>query len=423
MRTYPHTRSPAKTMGFPFLAAAVAAAAFTFPAGALRADESAAPANPKEYVLFQGTDLSLKTKDGVFPVWDVSQGSWVVRVNGEPATLDAKAGPTELQMKNVMRLTQASATVANLRKEPEFTPENDPYTKFTKATNKAASDYAQSQFASNYSSAVMYRTDGMTGAGVNPSQVMPGNGANPEGSVGGSNSSQDAAGLVNNSNMAAGASPGLLLSGGANPDTEAYDALDITFDVSSPKPLNRPYIVIICRYHERGAPAAAFRDWIHARPLNVIDSSPQHVHFLAGGFTPGYELQSFELHLYNMGSEVATSVSPKRVEYTMDEAFDYYRKQYVSGHKSATLPAAPAMGRPPADLPSRLAQGLVAKTLYVRVSKDGTATEAYLDAACTRRSDDPYVGSLIRDIRFKPALVNGEPVDGVATLALDRLAI
>jgi hypothetical protein len=81
------------------------------------------------------------------------------------------------------------------------------------------------------------------------------------------------------------------------------------------------------------------------------------------------------------------------------------------------------MGRPPADLPERLAQGLVAKTLYVKVSKDGTATEAFLDPACSRRAEDPYVVSLIRDIRFKPALENGVPVDGVATLTLDRLAM
>jgi len=65
---------------------------------------------------------------------------------------------------------------------------------------------------------------------------------------------QDASGLVNNPNVAVGASPGLLLSMGAKPDTEAIDALDIAFGVSSPRLLNSPYIVIICRYHERGAP-------------------------------------------------------------------------------------------------------------------------------------------------------------------------
>jgi hypothetical protein len=416
MTTIPQTKSIAKAMGLPFLMAA--AAALTLPAGTARADEQAGAANSKDYTLFLGTDLAVKTKDGTYPVWDVSEGSWVLKVHGAPVAVGAKEGPAELKMKTGLRLTDASATIVNLRKEPEFTPANDPYTKFTKATNKAASDYAQAQFASNYSAAQMDHADAVTGTTSDPSQSMPGTST-----PGTSPSASDAAGWVNNANMAAGASPGMLLTSGANPDTEAYDALDITFDVSAPRPLNRPYVVIICRYHERGAPAGAVRDWIHARPLNVIDSKPQHVHFLAGGFPPGYELRSFELHLYNMGGEIATNVSPQRVEYTMDEAFEYYRKQYVSSHRNATLPPVPAMGRPPADLPERLAQGLVAKTLYVRVSKDGTATGAFLDAACSRKAEDPYVGSLIRDIRFKPALENGEPVDGVATLMLDRLAL
>ena len=86
----------------------------------------------------------------------MSEGSWVLKVHGAPVAVGAKEGPAELKMKTGLRLTDASATIVNLRKEPEFTPANDPYTKFTKATNKAASDYAQAQFASNYSAAQMY---------------------------------------------------------------------------------------------------------------------------------------------------------------------------------------------------------------------------------------------------------------------------
>jgi hypothetical protein len=417
MNTNPQIKRIAKAAGLRFLAAA----ALGLAAVAARGGDESGAQGPKDYTLFLGTDLALTTKDGTFPVWDVSEGSWVLKVNGAPVTVDAKDGPSQLKMKSGMRLTEASATIANLRKEPEFTPANDPYTKFTKATNKAASDYAGAQFASNDAAAAMYHADAVAQTSSEPNSLGGANASST--SPSGQTSLADAGGLVNNASVAAGASPGMLLTSGANPDTEAYDALDVTFDVSSPRQLNRPYVVLICRYHERGAPAGAVHDWIHARPLNVIDSKPQHVHFLAGGFPPGYELINFELHLYNMGSEIATNVAPKRVEYTLDEAFDYYRKQYLSSHKSATLPAVPAMGHPPADLPGRLAQGLVAKTLYVRVNRDGTATEAFLDAACTRRADDPYVGSLIRDIRFKPALENGEPVNGVATLMLDRLAM
>lgn len=419
MRTRKEIKHSLKRVGFCAAAAAAAALAAICQA---RADDRPAPAQTKAYTLFLGTDLSLTTKDGTFPVWDISDGSWVIKVKGEAVHAEANEGPAQLKMRTGLRLTEASAVVANLKSRPEYTPANDPYTKFTKATNKAASDYAQSQFAANYGAALMYHVDALTGAEANPSQLMS---VSPtsDSSTAAQRSMADAGGYVVSANMAGGATPGLVVATGGNPDTEAYDALDISFDVSAPKPLNRPYVVIICRYHERGAPAGAYRDWIHARPLNVIDSKPTHIHFLAGGFTPGYELKSFELHLYNMGSEIATNLSPRRVEYTLDEAYGYYMKAYLRSHRNATVQAAAVMGQPPADLSSRIAQGQVAKELFVKVSRDGMGTSAFLDEACTRKVEDPYVASVIGSIRFTPALENGAPVEGVAALRLDHLAI
>jgi hypothetical protein len=81
------------------------------------------------------------------------------------------------------------------------------------------------------------------------------------------------------------------------------------------------------------------------------------------------------------------------------------------------------MGKLPADLPSRLAQGQFGDALYVKVSKNGLASDAYLDEACSRRVDDPYVEALLKDIRFEPALQNGKPVDGVAKLKLGQLVM
>ncbi len=97
--------------------------------------------------------------------------------------------------------------------------------------------------------------------------------------------------------------------------------------------------------------------------------------------------------------------------------------EYVSAHLKDTLPAIPAMAKLPADLPSRLAQGKYREAFYVKVSKDGLADEAYSDPACTRRIDDPYLDSVVKRIRFKPALNNGKSVDGVASLDLGKLPI
>ena len=381
------------------------------------------PAKP--YALFLGTDLAVKTPEGVFPVWDVSGGAWVIRKNGAPVVMDAKQGPTSLKMRTIMRLTESTAQVTNLRREQDYTPGNDPYTKFTKATNEAASQYAGGQFAANAANAAM------TLAIVASSQASAANPSSPpvtaqQGSVysaGASETMANAQQQTAAATMTAGATPGLVTATGGNMDTESYDALDVAFDVASPKTLDRPYLVVICRYHERGGPPGSYRDWINARALDPIGPKPAHIHFLAGGFPPGYDLQSFELHLYNHGAEVATNLSPKRSEFTLDEAFDYYRKIYLSSHKGDTLPAVPALGQMPPDLQARLDQGQVAKAVYVSVSPEGLGVEAFLDPGCTRKVDDPYVRQVVGGIRFKPALKGGDPVPGVVLVQLDRLSM
>jgi hypothetical protein len=95
--------------------------------------------------------------------------------------------------------------------------------------------------------------------------------------------------------------------------------------------------------------------------------------------------------------------------------------EYIGAHQKDTLAATPAMAKLPADLPSRLAQGKYGTAFYVKVSKDGLADEAYADPACTRRINDPYLNSVVKRVRFKPALSSGKPVDGTATLNLGKL--
>ena len=45
---------------------------------------------------------------------------------------------------------------------------------------------------------------------------------------------------------------------------------------------------------------------------------------------------------------------------------------------------------------------------------------AYSDAGCTAKIDDPYLAKVVQSIRFKPALEQGQPVDGIATVNLSR---
>jgi len=175
-------------------------------------------------------------------------------------------------------------------------------------------------------------------------------------------------------------------------------------------------VVVVAQYREPNKPPGALHSWIYARALEPIDSKPRKVRIVQGGFPQGFELEKFQVHLFEHGEELATNVADKRVPLTRDEAFQYVLIDYVSSHKGASLPATPAMGRLPADLRTRLDSGQLTQRFFVKVSKDGLPVETYVDESCSRKVDDPYLQSVIQDIRFKPALEKGRPIEGIALL-------
>jgi hypothetical protein len=205
--------------------------------------------------------------------------------------------------------------------------------------------------------------------------------------------------------------------------TQGLDAMDVEFDIRSAKPLNDPYVVTMARFHPSGAKPGVVQNLIYAESMHPIDEHLSHVHFVEPGFPFNYELLDFQLHIYNRGEEIANNIAANRVELTREEAFQYVKMEYIGAHRGDTLPAAPAMGKLPGDLQALLATGKYSEAFYVRVSSDGLANEAYADAACTRRIEDPYLDSVVQRIRFKPALDNGRPVDGVASIKLGQLKI
>jgi hypothetical protein len=205
--------------------------------------------------------------------------------------------------------------------------------------------------------------------------------------------------------------------------TQGLDAMDVAFDISSARPLYNPYVVTMTRFRTPNSRPGSVQTLVYARALDPVYSHATHVHFSEDGFPFNYELLDFQLHIYNRGIEIATNISNNRVELTRDEAFEYIKMEYVSAHKSETLPAIPAMGKLPAELPNRLAAGKYNETFFIKVSKDGLADEAYSDVTCQKKIDDPFLESVVKSIRFKPALANGTPVDGVAALNLRKLQI
>jgi hypothetical protein len=409
----------------------------------------------KTHTLFMGCDIAINLDQDLFPVRDVFGSNWVIDVNGQQKEISSRQAPVNLKITPNLKLTEASATILGFRKEAAYSFDNDPSVRITRGLTHSASQSADlqangqnalnrvdvmmnkdmggfAQFAGSddqFSARAMMVKAEFAYSDSHPTKTS---GGYPMANPTAPSAMGDPLGLGNvglNIQIAAIAAAGALnqSKNGNEPSgklaTQGLDALDVEFDITAPKPLYNPYVVTIARYHTPGAKPGEVQSLVYARALDPIDKRLYHVQFSEDGFPFNYELKDFQLHIYNRGLEVATNISPNRVELTRDEAFEYVKMEYLGSHRGSTLPAVPAMGELPADLPTRLAAGKYAETFYVRVSKEGVPGDAFSDAACTRKVGDPYIVLLLGRVRFKPALAEGKPIEAVAPLNLNKLTI
>ncbi len=391
---------PGKTIAARCLIGAIAICGAVIPATAGAQDAQ------KAYTLFMGADISVDIAKTIYPVRDVNGSSWVVDMNGQEKVVSGKEGPINLKIVPALKMTEVSATIGKFKREPGYSFANDPSVKMARELNQAATVNVGYQSAASQANA------------INPAVVTTASAAGSH-TAGTTNiQAQDSSGDASQS-AAAGAAASVNLQG--KQEAAGYDAMTVEFEVSSAKPLEDPYVVTMTRFHPRGSEPGTVQSLVYAKALDPLRAEPTKVHFSEEGFPFDYEVVDFQLHLYNGGIEIATNVAEKRTVMNPDQAFEYVKRTYIEAHKSDTMHAVPVMGELPADLASHVASGKYDGTIYVKVSKDGLADEAFSDIACSKKIDDPYLESVVRTIRFKPALADGKPVEGVASLNLSRL--
>jgi hypothetical protein len=363
---------------------------------------------PRTYTLFEGANISVHVDKEVFPVRDVDGADWVVDENGKDTVISGKKGPVNLKIVAALKLTEDTVTISGFKRTAAYTFANDPAVKLTRGISQTADLNAGYQAAASPASA------------VNPLLFGP---AASSGTHAGTNGAlaQDTSG-----DAAASASAGVDasdLSAMVQESTGGHDAMDVEFEISSPRPLEDPYIITMTLFHPRGSEPGVVQSLVYAKALAPLGDKPTKIHFTEEGFPIDYAVTNFQIHLYDHGIEVGTNVSEKHREMSPDQAFEYVKGLYLEAHKADTMHAVPVMAELPTDLRAKIAMGKYSETIYVRVSKDGLADEAFADPACSKKIDDPYLASVVRTVRFKPALDQGKPVDGVASLNLSRLRI
>lgn len=438
------------------------------PAFTVEEDKSA-----KTHTLFMGADIALNLDRDLYKVTNVFGSNWVININGREKEVSAKQAPTSLKITPNLKLTETSAQIVGFRRFRAYSYDNDPSVLLTRGLSKSAATsvdlLSAAQNAQNV--ADVSRNSALGGASVfagaddqfsanallttatfaysnshpnpygyeAPSPYAPTTTGSTVGDTVILTPDQVPAHILraefNNATLMLNESIDQVHANTAvnqavdydEPTgkiaTSGLDAMDVAFDIRSAKPLHNPYVVTMTRFRTRGSKPGMVQNMVYAQELHPIDEHLSHVHFVEGGFPYDYELIDFQLHIYDRGVEIATNVAEDRVELTRDEAFQYVKIEYVAAHPHESLPATPAMAKLPADLPAKLAAGLYRDEFFVRVSKEGFALGAFADAACSRRISDDYLASVVARIRFKPALENGKPAEGVSPVNLGKLAI
>ena len=372
---------------------------------------------PKTHTLFMGADLSIEQNHQLYRVQAIAGTSFVITVDGREVRVPVNQPGLALKLDSALKLTETSAAVAQLKAERAFTLANDPTVRFQKGLAASQQMYADSQYTQHAAEIALAQAQSISTdpAGAHPVASR----AQLEDQKATAVAATQAA--LNQASAAPGSGP--LAAGAPVGMAEAFDAMEIRFEVSAERTLEHPYVVIVARFRPPGARPDQVANWIYAKALPPVTRESQKVHLLQGGFPPGFELLDSQVRLYNRGEEIATDVAPKRVLLTRDEAFLYVKSEYLSRHRDATVPPTPALGRLPADWATRLASGQFKQVYYIAVNKDGKTTGIFADKSCSQKVADPYLESALRNFRFNPALEKGKPVDGVAAVNFAELAI
>jgi hypothetical protein len=377
------------------------------------APDAATIDQPKTHTLFMGADFSVVQGKDYFLVHDVVGSSFVIAVNGRDREVSMKGPAIPMRIAARLKMTGVSAAVTGLTGERAYTPEHDPVMLFTRNVAHEADMNAQAQLSQSNIGHIYY-----TELWKEQSNHRT-FGANPLASA--SMAAIVMADLKHKLEMT-NVSVNQPEDNLADPfGHELFDAMEYRFELSSEKPLNNPFVVIVTRFHEKDAKPGLVGNQIYAQALDPIGPKPRRMDIIAGGLPPAFVLVDYQVHFYNRGDEIASNVAPDRVGLTREEAFQYLRMEFTASHKGKTLPPELLAGNAPADLRERLSLGQYSLTYYVRVSKAGEARQAFLDEACAKKVEDPYLTALLGAAWFDPALDKGVPVEGVAKIKLSQL--
>lgn len=369
---------------------------------------AASPASDgKDHVLFVGTDLSIKQDGQFYHVARANKDSFLIE--RDHALKEVRGSQaSEIKVTRGVKLSSLSASIDNLK---------------TESVDRVA---ARAQLAAMHEQSLLSDQAGDTadrlhGEMVRASAVaLDPNAMGGYGAVGAAASASQQAATAS---AYADALPGLQ-SNIAAASTFFFEKsqrsetaeVELTFDVSSPEPIENAYLVVVANY--TGGDKVARQ--ISARELKRVDSKPQHIKLVHPASLSGLQFKKFDVGLYANNQEVATNLSEKRMPLTSDQAYKFFYIDYLTKHAGASKPPAAMLMTPRAEFRQHIGNAETNRPIYATVDKNGGVVALSADEAGAEKLP-ASLATALEHVRFLPALQNGNPVDGRVKITLAQL--
>ena len=187
-------------------------------------------------------------------------------------------------------------------------------------------------------------------------------------------------------------------------------SLEVSGVITLPAAAGRAFLLVDTEYRQTKGGAIEHQLYLH--PVRGLGPSPKTVRFFQGGFPRDFVWEKTSLHLYVNGVEVATNLSPNRVDITADDALRYLVMSHIASHPKESLAAVPLRIALPADFKQQAGSAAIGQPVFLTVGPDGLVRKTAADAAGATALD-PYLDSVVRKFRFGPALEAGKAVESL----------
>lgn len=378
----------------------------------------------RPYVLFMGVDLAVQREKRFHRVEDVVGSELKIRIGQREFYVPTRNRATNLKVDNSLKLTHGSVRLDGLESGPAYTPANDPVRKMIAASGAAGGAAAVQDLA--YGKMISLAMNmAMAGQSATASQNS--------GSAGSTAAAYVEAQKQYEASMQQAASSSDMMRS-SQYDTSQYvnkmhnelaegnyDAMEVSFKISSTIELDDPHMIILFRFQDRDAKPGDVGMLIHAQEIEPIGPEPKYIRVRESGLPTGFKYLDCQVHIYNRGEEVATNASAKRVELSRAEAQQYHVIDHIGANKGATVPASVVGGTLLREQRRHLTLDQLNRTFYARISPDGTLLGAFADEDCSLSLEDGPILAALQEVFFKPALKQGKPVEGVARIQLGEI--